>query len=117
MPQELPDGSPDWAQYLVYIAAFMATVAAGWKGWSKKTPAPEPLNTLIAGDIMDTRPMKDLVVAVGVLNERLTLMAAAEDRSAAASDRAAAASDRAATAAHQTEEALRELGRVIHQKL
>ena len=83
------------------IAGIVGTLAAafyaGWSGWKgrvKGVQAADAKNAVIAGDIMDTRPMKDLVVEVSRMNEHLTQLAAAEDRQSAAEDRHSAALDR-----------------------
>lgn len=87
--------APAWAADAATLAGVAGAIAAaffaGWKGWnSKSRRKPEAEATILAGDIMDTRPMQRLAEEVERLHERIALQSAAEDRSAAAADRLAA---------------------------
>lgn len=94
MPQDLPDGGPVWVSFLVYGAAALGALAAIVQGWKTARKPSDAQNTLIAGDIMDTRPMRDLATQVERLGEHVAQLAQAEDRRAAADDRKSAALDR-----------------------
>lgn len=88
MPQALPDGAPVWVSFLVYGAAALGALAAIAQGWrTARKPASNAPNAIIAGDIMDTRPMKDLVVEMGRMNDHLNVLTAAEERRTVAIDR------------------------------
>lgn len=78
--------------------AFIIIGASGfavYQGWTRasKAVAVAP-NTLIAGDIMSTKPMADLAIAVSDLARNVDDMVASQDRSAEASNRVCAAVDR-----------------------
>lgn len=88
MSNPVPEGLPVWVQALIYLGTIAGSVIAAVLGWKRKAPgASEAPNTLIAGDIMDTRPMRDLAGAVDRLAD-------SEDRTAAAMDRVERAIDR-----------------------
>lgn len=88
MSHPVPEGLPVWVQALIYIGTVTGAAVAAFLGWRRKAPnAADAPNTLIAGDIMDTRPMKDLAAAVDRLAD-------GEDRTAAALDRVERAIDR-----------------------
>lgn len=83
-----------WVSFLVYGAAAAGALAAAFQGWKTARKPSNAPNALIAGDIMDTRPMKDLSAQVERMTEHLNQLVHAEDRSAAAEDRHSAALDR-----------------------
>lgn len=88
MSHPVPEGLPVWVQALVYVGTVVGAAVAAFLGWRKKIPpASDAPNTLIAGDIMDTRPMRDLVVEVARLGDHVGQLANAEDRRAAALER------------------------------
>lgn len=91
MSPEVPEGVPAWVAYIAFGVGALFAAFQGWKASQKPSTAP---NALIAGDIMATKPMKDLADEVGRLSEHLTHLAAAEDRRCAADDRKSAALDR-----------------------
>lgn len=110
MPMPLPAGAPEIGAYIVYIGFGVGGLFAAFQGWkASQKPSTAP-NALIAGDIMDTRPMKDLAEGVGRLNEQMVHLAAAEDRRAAADDRKSAALDR-------NTDAVRDLCLTIERKI
>lgn len=111
MSHPVPEGLPVWVQALVYIGTVTGAAVAAFLGWRKKAPsAADAPNTLIAGDIMDTRPMRDLVVEVARLGDHMGQLANAEDRRAAADDRKSAALDR-------NTDAMRDLVLTIERKM
>lgn len=107
--------APAWAGDAATLAGVAGAIAAaffaGWKGWTSKSRSkPDAPATIVAGDIMDTRPMQRLAEAVERLHEKVGLNTAAEDRTAAAIDRHAAQVGRA-------EDAVRDLEAEIRRKL
>lgn len=100
---------------LAALAGIVGTVAAafwagvvGWRSRSR-TKALDAPNALIAADIMDTRPMKDLARAVDDMN---TNGARYSDRMVDAVDHNTAAVDRMERAIVRTTEAIERKGGV-----
>lgn len=87
MPPALPEGAPQVGAYIIYVCFALGGLFAAYQGWKASHKPSTAPNTLIAGDIMDTRPMKDLVAEVSRLGDHLNHLAAAEDRKGAALDR------------------------------
>lgn len=107
-----PETIEAWLKLL--MPGLVIAGAAGyaiWQGWTRAAKAVSHApNTLIAGDIMDTRPMKDLVEAVKHSNEVAERIIEAQDRTTSAVDRASAATDR-------NEAAVRDLCRAVERML
>lgn len=91
-----PDKIEAWLTLLT--PGLVIAGAAGyaiWQGWTRAAKAVSNApNTLIAGDIMSTKPMADLALAVADLSRNVDDMVAAQDRSADAMNRVCAAVDR-----------------------
>lgn len=87
MPPALPEGAPQVGAYIIYISFGVGALYAAYQGWKASHKPSNAPNALIAGDIMDTRPMKDLVTQVERLSDHLTHLTAAEERRSTALDR------------------------------
>ena len=84
--------APAWFAQVGVVFGLVGTAAAaflaGFKGWKDRPKrASEAQNTLIAGDIMDTRPMKDLAAAVDRLADGRDRTVSAIDHNTVAVDR------------------------------
>jgi len=108
----VPESLPPWLQTLLYLAGLIGAGFAAMRGWRNKQAerGSEAPNALIAGDIMDTKPMKDLVHEVGHLRE-------AVDRMVEAQERGTDATNRMHDAERSTESAIRDLCRTVERKL
>lgn len=112
---------PGWAGPLVSFAgvagAAGAAFLAAWKGFnSKSKQASEAPNTLIAGDIMDTKPMKDLAHQVQHLAEACLRIEQAIEHNTDAANRVEASNRSIEVAVRSLEAANRDLCRVIERK-
>ena len=105
------DALPPWLQTLLYLGGIVGAFAAAWKGWISKGVAAKPSeapNALIAGDIMSTKPMKDLAEAVEKLN---ILSKECSDREHEIHNRQLDAINRLNDSERATEQAVRDLCR------
>lgn len=75
-----PEGLPVWLQTIIYIGGLLGAFAAAWKGWISKAKPTEAPNAIIAGDIMSTKPMRDLADGVAVLNSNSVKVQDGQDR-------------------------------------
>lgn len=75
-----PEGLPVWLQTIIYIGGLLGAFAAAWKGWISKAKPTEAPNAIIAGDIMSTKPMRDLADGVAILNSNSVKVQDGQDR-------------------------------------
>lgn len=101
MQNPLPEGAPWWAVLFAYCLFFGLALMAALKGWRGADKPSDARNAVIAGDIMDTKPVKDLaaqVMLLAVFAEKIVegqkRVIEAQDRTTEAVDRASAATDR-----------------------
>ncbi|RZJ01807.1 MAG: hypothetical protein EON90_02020 [Brevundimonas sp.] len=87
MPPALPESAPQVGAYIIYVCFAVGGLFAAYQGWKASQKPSNAPNALIAGDIMDTRPMKDLVTQVERLSDHLSHLTAAEERRSTALDR------------------------------
>lgn len=102
---------PEWlTQLIFYVGTACAAIYAGWKGYtSKKVAKSDSVRTaIVAGDLMDTKPMRDLVTAVERLNDRMQRF---ED----GQDRVVDAVNRNTDAERSAETAIRDMCRMIER--
>lgn len=92
----MPDGLPSWEHVVLGVTAVAALIGAAVKGWrsNPKSGSNAP-NVLVAGEIMDTRPMRDLVKSV--------------DRQTEQNERVEEAINRMVAAEARTERAIRDM--------
>jgi hypothetical protein len=106
-----PPSVPDWlTQLIFYAGTACAAIYAGWKGYtSKKVAKSDSVRTaIVAGDLMDTKPMRDLAAAVERLGDRMQRF---ED----GQDRVVDAVNRNTDAERSTETAIRDMCRMIER--
>lgn len=107
-----PPSVPEWlTQLIFYVGTACAAIYAGWKGYTSKKVARSEQSVrtaIVAGDLMDTKPMRELATAVERLGDRMQRF---ED----GQDRVVDAVNRNTDAERSTETAIRDMCRMIER--
>ena len=111
----VPEGLPPWANAVASLIILIGFGLTVWQGRKKTAPSTAP-NTLIAGDIMSTKPMADLAKNMADLVVAAARIEGALEHNTEAVNRQEAATRAVEGAVRSSEAATRDLCRTIEKR-